>query len=680
MIVLRNMGVRSRMIALISAAILPFAGLIGAGIAYSYGEADRDARATVTYDAQLGAAKFSRVFLDAKVVLGTLRGMPPLQIQDRSRCDGFMQKVLASQPMFVTMGLIDAAGNIVCHNKPSATGLFGDHDLAVRMLKAHADDLVVGRFMVGPVSKKPTVAVAMRLPNTASGQELSVFGSLNLDVFQEVARAIAGNTNHTVALIDTASERVLVRWPNIAAFGTPFPNHPLIRGVALHPEGGTTFSVGFDDVPRFFGFAPVSDATGSSLALARGFPEQEAFSEVKSRSLWALIFSLSAFLVAIALATTIAYWTQLRPIRRLAQMSERIGDGDFSTPVSMERWQAMEFRGLATSLNKSADKLSLAHEAEQKTIESERRFRLLADNTADMITTVDNSGKRTFVSGASREMLGYEPHELVGQDPKNLVLKEDQRVVASFLEKIRKSAKGASEQYRVRHRDGTILWVEVNGRRMTDDSGYVFTMRNIAKRKTVEAQLEAANDQLSRLATTDELTGLNNRREFNRLVERESRQSYRDGSDLSMLFIDVDRFKAFNDVYGHPEGDRCLKEVAAAISKCLRRPGDLSARYGGEEFAVILPNTSADGAAARGEVIRQAVAALNLQHSAGEKGYVTISVGVATTTRRSQLPGAELLKRADEALYTAKAEGRDCVAQYQPQAASVSMADDRQHR
>jgi diguanylate cyclase (GGDEF)-like protein len=212
---------------------------------------------------------------------------------------------------------------------------------------------------------------------------------------------------------------------------------------------------------------------------------------------------------------------------------------------------------------------------------------------------------------------------------------------------------------------------------MTDDSGYVFTMRNIAKRKIVEAQLEAANDQLSRLATTDELTGLNNRREFNRLVERESRQSYRDGSELSMLFIDVDRFKAYNDVYGHPEGDRCLKQVAAAISACLRRPGDLCARYGGEEFAVILPNTSTDSAAQRGEVIRQAVAALNLRHQAGEKGHVTISVGLATTTKRSQLPAAELLKRADEALYHAKDQGRDRVCTYTPQPIAIGRADDR---
>lgn len=162
--ILRHMGVRSRMIALISAAILPFAAVIGAGIVFSYDEADKDARQTVAYDAQLGAARFSRIFLDAKVVLGTLRGMPPLQIQDRPRCDAFLQKVLSNQPMFVTMGIINASGDVVCHNKPEANGKFGDQDLSAKMASALPDDLLVGRFMIGPVSKKPTVAVAMRLP------------------------------------------------------------------------------------------------------------------------------------------------------------------------------------------------------------------------------------------------------------------------------------------------------------------------------------------------------------------------------------------------------------------------------------------------------------------------------------------------------------------------------------
>ncbi|NTF10697.1 diguanylate cyclase [Agrobacterium rubi] len=677
MIILRHMGVRSRMIALISAAILPFAAVIGVGIAYSYDEADKDARQTVAYDAQLGAARFSRIFLDAKVVLGTLRGMPPLQTQHRPRCDTFIQKVLSNQPMFVTMGIISADGNIVCHNKPDANGKFGDQGLSEKMANAPPDELVVGRFMIGPVSKKPTVAVAMRLPDGQNGEKLSIFGSLDLERFEQLAKSIAGQTNHTVALIETSNQRVLVRWPNIVPFGTAFPNHPLINDLSKHPDGGTTFSIGFDHVPRFFGFAPVADAVGSNLAVTLGLPEDEAFLTVKERSDWAVAVSFAAFLIALGLTAAIAYFTQLRPIRRLSQMSERIGNGDFGTPVSVERWQAMEFRGLANSLNKSAEKLAAAHEAERKTVESERRFRLVTDNTADMITTVDQSGNRTFVSGACREILGYEPDELIGQDPLALVLDDDRALAASFFQRLKKAKSGLNEQYRVCRRDGVTLWVEVSGRRMVDDSGTVFTMRNITKRKTVEAELEAANDRLSRLATTDELTGLNNRREFNRVLDIETKRSQREGSNLCVLLIDVDRFKPFNDIYGHPEGDACLRQVATAISGALRRPGDFCARYGGEEFVVVLPNTSWDGGRDRAEKIRRAVAELGIVHTGSEAGLVTISVGLAFTNKRVQLAAGPLLKRADEALYSAKAGGRNRIVSFNDLKVTPLKTDDR---
>lgn len=658
MSVLHHMGVRSRMVALISAAILPFAALIATGIAFSYDEADRAARRSVASDAQLGAAKFSRVFLDAKVVLGTLRGMPPLQATDRPRCDSFIQKVLANQPMFVTMGLFDAEGNIVCHNRPEAAGKFGDTELASRMAQAGPDDLQVGRFMIGPVSKKPTVAVAMRLP-VAAGGELSIFGSLNLEIFNHLAQAVAADTNHTVALIEPANQRVLVRWPNIVPFGTAFPEHPLIQAIAHQPGGGTTFSIGFDSASRFFGFAPVVDATGSSLAIALGLPDGEAFADVQTRSVLAIILAILAFLIAIVLSATIAYWTQLKPLVGLVQKSERLGNGEFSNPVMIEPWQAEEFRGLAASLNQTAAKLMTAQEIEKQNMETERRFRIVAENTADMITAVDTAGQRTFVSGASREILGYEPDELIGQEPFALVHEEDHDRVINLFLRTRTLGDGGSEQYRVTRKDGSILWVEVSGRRMADESGMVFTMRNISKRKAVEAELEAANAELSRLATTDELTGINNRRELNRLLDLETKRGKREQIALSVMLIDVDHFKVFNDTYGHIEGDRCLKEIANAISGSIRRPADVCARYGGEEFAVILPNTGRDGARERAEIIRQAVMSLNLVHSRNQTGHVTISVGVATT--HGDLDQTELVKRADQALYAAKDGGRNRV-------------------
>jgi diguanylate cyclase (GGDEF)-like protein/PAS domain S-box-containing protein len=164
--------------------------------------------------------------------------------------------------------------------------------------------------------------------------------------------------------------------------------------------------------------------------------------------------------------------------------------------------------------------------------------------------------------------------------------------------------------------------------------------------------------ELERLATTDPLTGLANRRRFDERLDAELARAARSGEPLSLLLCDVDRFKAFNDRYGHVEGDRCLARVAKAIESVARRAADLSARYGGEELAIVLPDTAQEGAIAIAERAREAVRALALPHADNDdRGVVTFSVGVATVM--GGWTRAEVLDLADRALYRAKAGGRD---------------------
>lgn len=194
--------------------------------------------------------------------------------------------------------------------------------------------------------------------------------------------------------------------------------------------------------------------------------------------------------------------------------------------------------------------------------------------------------------------------------------------------------------------------------------------REKAQRQAREAELlemsrklEAANRQLLELSRTDALTGVANRRSFDDTLELECRRCRRathkitGPENLSLLMIDVDHFKLYNDLYGHPRGDRVLARVASAMKAALRRPSDFIARYGGEEFAVILPDTSPQGALMVAERLREAVQELGIQHEKCSTGpYVTISVGAAT----SAVPeGLSLLLAADGALYEAKHAGRN---------------------
>jgi diguanylate cyclase (GGDEF)-like protein len=170
-----------------------------------------------------------------------------------------------------------------------------------------------------------------------------------------------------------------------------------------------------------------------------------------------------------------------------------------------------------------------------------------------------------------------------------------------------------------------------------------------------------AESELERLSVTDALTGLANRRALDLRLVEEWNRARRAGEPLSILFIDIDRFKLFNDFYGHAVGDEVLAAVAHAIKATAHRATDLAARYGGEEFAVVLANTAPEGAGKIAEQVRANVQRLGIAHGHSEHGSVTVSVGCATCTPREATGAHALLRAADEALYAAKQAGRNQV-------------------
>ena len=174
--------------------------------------------------------------------------------------------------------------------------------------------------------------------------------------------------------------------------------------------------------------------------------------------------------------------------------------------------------------------------------------------------------------------------------------------------------------------------------------------------------LTAAHDRLAILAETDGLTGLANRRSFDEVLETEFLRLRRSGAPLSLILVDVDGFKAFNDTYGHVAGDECLRQVAAVLLSFLHRAPDYAARYGGEEFAGLLPETDHQGAIAVAERIRTHVAGLNIPHRASAAGsHVTVSLGVVTVNCAAAGSPRDVVLLADVQLYRAKSEGRNRV-------------------
>ncbi len=187
-------------------------------------------------------------------------------------------------------------------------------------------------------------------------------------------------------------------------------------------------------------------------------------------------------------------------------------------------------------------------------------------------------------------------------------------------------------------------------------------LRLAASLRTMGAQaekLEAANNELARLSTTDPLTGLFNRRYFDETLALELNRAGRSGGAVTMLMVDIDHFKKYNDALGHPAGDVCLKLVADVLRRNAQRAGEFAARIGGEEFAVIASNLDATGAQALAERILRDMAALKIPHPATPLGHVTVSIGVSTLEDCTNHTPQQLISRADAALYRAKDEGRN---------------------
>lgn len=290
-----------------------------------------------------------------------------------------------------------------------------------------------------------------------------------------------------------------------------------------------------------------------------------------------------------------------------------------------------------------------------------------------ILAITDINHKIIYANDRFCSIAGFSRDELLGQDP---------GIVASgvhpaaFMQNIRDTI-AAGQIWRGdtcnRAKNGSFYWTSSTVVPFLDDDGvpyqYVAIRTDITAQKQAEEQLLSAkavlqesNAQLVILNSQDALTGVANRRRFDQALAQESTRLAKAGMPLALLMIDVDYFKTYNDRYGHPAGDDCLRKVARVLQRHAKRPGDLVARYGGEEFAILLSNTDHAGARLIAEEVRAGLMALGLTHEDNPAGVVTVSVGLHTATAGdAQLAAKTLVERADNALYAAKAAGRNMV-------------------
>jgi len=304
--------------------------------------------------------------------------------------------------------------------------------------------------------------------------------------------------------------------------------------------------------------------------------------------------------------------------------------------------------------------------------ESELRFRLIAENGSDVVSLHALDGRIVYISPSSERVLGFLPEEMPRMAPFAIVHPQDLDRLQRHFGQLLRGEPVASIQVRMLHKTGRHLWLEMMWRAVVNDAGQVIQLqvssRDITDSKQNERRLEDAqkklrqqqdmlqesNSKLSELAALDSLTQLRNRRAFEERLEDETRRWKRHGIDVSLVLLDIDHFKSYNDTYGHPKGDEVLRTVGRVLRASLRA-ADFAARYGGEEFAIILPNTNRAGSLVVAEQLRRAIEAANWDDRA-----ITASVGVATMSAEIST-ALELVDSADRALYRSKQAGRNKV-------------------
>jgi diguanylate cyclase (GGDEF)-like protein/PAS domain S-box-containing protein len=328
----------------------------------------------------------------------------------------------------------------------------------------------------------------------------------------------------------------------------------------------------------------------------------------------------------------------------------------------------LALRNRTAELEHEAQRLEVAlQEAkrmEQELVEGEVRYRALVE-LSPVAIVVEVGNAMQYINTAVLKLLGAEDRDiLTGRSIYEFLHGTSAEDCTSKINEIvRQGGRTEGIEGEFLRIDGTVVHVEMGCACVVYEGeiGVQLAIQDVTERKRLEQELRM-------LSQRDGLTGIANRRFFDETIDRECRRAGRNNASVSLVMLDIDAFKKYNDHYGHQAGDQILKQVAGALNDLMHRGGDVFARYGGEEFVAVLPETTLEGALHVAEQMRLTVSQLGVPHAQSPAAdHVTVSIGVATNIPGERVCPVDLVSRADRALYQSKAGGRNRVTAFAPQ-------------
>ncbi|MBR1270206.1 diguanylate cyclase [Bradyrhizobium sp. AUGA SZCCT0222] len=544
----------------------------------------------------------------ADIAMGGMVDLLMYQSPLPERFNKYMADTVAALPQIREIGVLDTNGNWRYSSLPETPRYNnGDRPYFAYHRDTAGKALRISEMFQSRLTGRPTILLSKRVTKQDGSFGGVLTAAIDSDYFSGFYSAFQLGPDGGISLLRNDGA-VLSRWPLSNRSADLSKTDLFTKHLKLSPVGYYKITSPFDGVVKYFGY--------------EGTPQYPLIITVAMSEDWLLSAWSTALRTDALVATVLLCMIVLLAALLSAQFNFRI-------------------------------------KTERALRQSESHYRLLADNIADVVILLNGRGTLRYVSHSVEQMLGVRPQDLVGKSCFDMVHAEDKQGVMAASARLNGSGAVSTAEFRTYRADGSIVWVESNFKQASErdnpaEAEFVGVLRDITERKRMEDELNLLNRRLTQLAATDGLTGLTNRRTLDGFLARQ----YEACEEISVLLFDIDNFKGYNDTYGHQAGDRCLQAVARAIGDATSNTSGLSARYGGEEFAVVLPNISEDDALKVAESIRLTVRALGLPNTAATRGFVTISVGIASRTRST--PGeAALVGEADAALYEAKRLGRN---------------------
>ena len=611
------------------------------------------------------AGQQQAIVAGAEQLATALSLLPSLQSRNPAAATAIFTDLVNKNPQYANILVCDGSGVVLA----SAVPYEGEVSLADRRFFQEAVRTGMfssGEYVVSRIMNKPAMSFGYPVKNTAH-KLIAVIGIvLDLDYSRHNFEKLNLPPGSLLALLDHKGI-ILFRDINDSSsenlIGRRDPRRELFTRMTEGPDEGTFEATGNDGRFRLRAYKRMRLPNESEpyLYIRSGIPLASATSKANAALAKNLSVFVSLFFMGLFMAWFIGKRVMVNPAMMLKRASERLAAGADTVHVSSVV-KGGELGEVARAFDGMAEALV---EREAALRESEERWATTLASIGDAVIAVDVEGKITFMNAVAEALTGWTLEEASMKPVTEVfhIINEHSRSdaegpVAKVL--LQGMIVGPVSHTALVRKDGTEVPIDNSGAPIRDAEGKIMGVVLVFRDIT---EVRRYWDILESLSTTDGLTEISNRRRFDEFLGREWLRSMREHAELSLILIDIDYFKQFNDRYGHLAGDDCLRQVATALKRTVQRAGDLVARYGGDEFACILPGTGQKSAGIVAQRITDTIAGLRIPHEGSAVAdHVTLSLGLATIIPERGQEYSDLIRMADQNLYFVKQQERNGIA------------------